>query len=282
MDVVYMIPLLITQNSQDMVMAMECFESLERIENVQLVIYNQGYLSNKQLELFMEDYNFGVHILGEASNAGITKARYKCLEYIWKTWPDVAYIAEAHVDMVFTPNWHKPLIEFMERTGEPMACPRILRYEDGAYRTNFSDDTYAFPRNLDERIKILEGLQEDRVEEKFVHPVIHNAKVLKEIHPYDVRFLTGFQGYEDDSIVLGYNYYVGTKANWRPKIYMGSCVYHKTLAQRMGLPNLHQEFGRNYEGLKVQYGAYGFEALGRIHKSEIFMDCFRQQIISNE
>lgn len=281
MEIVYMIPLLITQSCEDMVMAMECFESLERIENIQLVIYNQGYLTNKQLKIFMEDYNIGVHILGEGSNVGITKARHECLEYIWKTWPDTKYIAEAHVDMVFTPNWDKPLIAFMERTGEPMVCPRILIFEEGQYKTNFSDQTFDFSKNLNERIKLLESLQEHRVEEKFVHPVIHNASVLKEIHPYDVRFLTGHQGYEDDSIVLGYNYYQGTKMKWRPKMYMGSCVYHKTLAQRMGLPNLFQEFSKNYEGIKMQYGAYGFESLARIHNSTIFEDDFRKCVMDS-
>lgn len=257
-----------------MVMAMECFDSLERIENVELVIYNQGHLTNNQLKLFMEDYNFNVHILGNATNAGITVARHECLEYIFKTWPDVNYIAEAHVDMVFTPNWHKPLIAFMERTGEPIVCPRILIYEDGAYRTNFSDQTFDFPKDLSERITLLESLQEDRVEEKFVHPVIHNAKVLREIHPYDIRFLTGKQGYEDDSILLGYNYYIGTKHKWRPKLYMGSCVYHKTLAQRTMLPGIYEEFGRNYAGIRTQYGAYGFEQLYRIHNNPQFMNDF--------
>lgn len=276
MEIVYMIPFLVTKNGQDMKMAMECFESLERIENVQLVLYNQGYLNNHQLKSFMEDYNFDVHILGGTTNVGITMARHECLEYIWKTWPEVKYIAEAHVDMVFTPHWHKPLIKFLEDTGEPIVCPRILIYENNAYRTNFSEETFNFPKDLDGRIKVLESLQEDTVKEKFVHPVIHRAEVLKEIHPYDVRFLTGKQGYEDDSILLGYNYYIGTKHKWRPKMYMGSCVYHKTLAQRIGLPNIFDEFSKNYMGLKNQYGGYGFEELARIHHNEDFIRCFKE------
>lgn len=271
---VYILPFFVNEqlHGHDYCMAKDCLESLSQNEDVQIVIYNQGCMKTEEIDKLMGKYNIKYHVIGEGTNIGIPAARYCCLNYIWDNIPETEYIAEVHLDMVFTKDWHKPLIQYLKESGEPLVAPRILFIEEltRKYKVLGNDSDIEFPNNLGERLDILNAFKEDKIVEGFVHPIIHNAKILKEIHPYDVKFLIGKQGFEDDSIVLGYNYYMGTRNKWKPKINYNSCVYHKTMAQRMILKDLHEETMKNLNGLYAQYGAYGFDELKRIHNSELF------------
>ena len=121
------------------------------------------------------------------------------------------------------------------------------------------------PSTYRELITHLEGFSLDEVHPGFVHPVIHRSSALRSVGGYDTQFLSGKQSYEDDSLLIGYIYYMGTKNNWRPKCYLNSWVYHATMAQRMFLPDRHLDFSINEKGLFLQYGAYGLKQLSEIH-----------------
>ena len=267
----------------DLSMAKNCFDSLENCKDAEVIIYNQGSLSNSSLETFMKEYKFKYHIIGDGENIGIPLARNACLQYIWAYFPNVTHIAEIHLDMIFPPDWSDPLINYLNTTSEPCVCPRIVYYEsemaEKGFKVTGKDNIINFYGSLQEKIKILEDFKEDKIIEGFVHPIIHKAEALKEIHPYDPKFLQGKQGFEDDSILLGYNYYIGTKNKWRPKINFNSCVYHQTMAQRMQLNNINNEMEKNLNGLYAQYGAYGFKELYRIHNNELFNQLFNMSTV---
>lgn len=40
--------------------------------------------------------------------------------------PEVKYISEIHVDMIFTPQWSKTIVNYLETSDEPMMSPGIL------------------------------------------------------------------------------------------------------------------------------------------------------------
>ena len=274
---VYIIPFFVNslELHADLTMARNCFDSLESCKAAEVVIYNQGYLSNDLLEAFIKGYKFKHHIIGDSENIGIPLARNACLQYIWAHLPNVTHIAEIHIDMIFPPDWSDSLIDYLNTTSEPCVSPRIVYYEsemdEKGFKVTGKNNIISFDGNLQDKFNILEGLREDKIIEGFVHPIIHKAEALKEIHPYDPKFLQGKQGFEDDSILLGYNYYIGTKHKWRPKINFNSCVYHQTMAQRMQLDNINAEMEKNLNGLYAQYGAYGLSELYRIHKNnELF------------
>lgn len=267
-----MVPFFINKNNykynQELEMSREFLESLQYCNYSTLIFYNQGPFSNLELYQYLSQYNLKFEILGSGINVGIVQSRYIMTRYIIDKYPDCKYVAEVHLDMIFSPNWEQPLIEFLESTDEPFIAPRIVYNKDNAYFTTGSTEKINFPKLLSEKISVLNSLRENIVIEGFVHPVIHKLKILKEIHPYDVRFLTGKQGYEDDSLLLGYSYYIGTRNKWKPKICFNSCVYHKVVGQRGDLPRMNLDFNKNLYGLKVQYGSYGLEELSRIHGSK--------------
>ncbi|WP_368490416.1 class I SAM-dependent methyltransferase [Clostridium sp. BJN0013] len=262
---IYMIPFFINKENydEDIDMAYQCLESLSYSKDVNLLIFNQGCLSNKELDSILQKFNFNYKLLGNGENIGITLSRYIGFRYIIENYSHVDYVTEAHVDMIFPPNWQDPLIDYLNSSEEPMISPKIV--------TNFSDEISSNTTiSLADKIKYLSTKGEDKITQGFVHPVIHKLSILKELCPYDVGFLTGTQGYEDDSILLGYNYYMGTGKKWVPKIYHKSCVYHKTLFQRFKLPNLSESFNKNYQGLKLEYGSYGLKELARIYPDNNF------------
>ena len=113
---------------------------------------------------------------------------------------------------------------------------------------------------------LLNQLTFDKVVEGFVHPVLHRSEVLKAVGGYDTRFLQGKQGYEDDSLLIGYRYYLGTKINWKPKCLLKTRVYHATLAQRISLIDKNQDFQKNLRGLIYQYGVKGLMELSSIYE----------------
>jgi len=280
-----MLPFFINKSASlfesDMKMAYDCLKSLAYSQDLKLVIYNQGGLTNQELTEYMQSFTLDYDIIGDGINVGITMARYRLLQYIYQKYSDASYIAEIHVDMIFSQNWHMPLIDYLENSEEPLISPRILTAENSGYA--FSDNAESissFPDTVEEVMALLEKSTKAGIVEGFVHPVIHKVSILKNIPAYDVGFLTGKQGYEDDSLLLGYSYYLGTSKKWKPKRCLHSCVYHKTIGQRFSLPNLSEEFQKNYLGLYTQYAAYGLKELARIHgKQPHFYALYRNSII---
>lgn len=271
MDIIYMLPFFLNKNGSDFIydlkMSNDFFKSLEGCDYKLILIYNQGCFTNEELDYYLSNYNIKFKVLGNGINDGITFARHSMINFIKEYYNDTKYVAEVHLDMIFTPNWAKPLIYFLEKTKEPIVSPRIVYYEDNEYKATGKKESFIFPEALEDKLKFMESLCENRVDYGFVHPVIHRFNALKKINAYDISFLTGKQGYEDDSIILGYNYYMGTKENWVPKIYYKSCVYHKTIGQRNKLKGLNEDFEKNLIGLKTQYGAYGQKELSRIYSN---------------
>ncbi|WP_152393326.1 hypothetical protein [Paenibacillus guangzhouensis] len=279
MKIVHTLPLLIRGEfsyDDDLRMAKTCFESLRMSDDCLVVVYNQGCFSNEDLREILTSYDLQAVILGHGENVGIAQGRQTCFEYIWEHHGDVEYISEIHLDMVFPPQWHVPLVDYLVSTDEPMISPGIVTIYGVLQPFN---DEIAIPDNTEALIAMLSDLNREETREGFVHPVVHKASVLREIGGYDTRFLKGKQGYEDDSLLLGYLYYMGTRTNWKPKCYLKSWVYHATMAQRMALPDKHLEFALNKEGLIRQYGAYGLKRLSTIHRNPSAFETLLQETL---
>jgi hypothetical protein len=272
--VIHTMPLL--YRSSDLTLFEQCFESLGKSDEKFVVIYNQGNLSQTTLEKMLAHYNIPNVVLGFGENIGIAQARQKCFEYIWGNFKEVEYISEIHLDMVFPRNWYESLLHFLDTTDEPMVSPGILTSSGELQPLN---QFTVLPENTTDLISLLEGFSKDEVRERFVHPVIHRAEVLKTIGGYDLQFLKGKQGYEDDSLLLGYYYYMGTRTKWRPKCFLKSWVYHATMAQRMSVPDKDLDFKANKEGLFVQYGAYGMKHLSHLHQNTPFFDSLLKEFL---
>lgn len=266
MNMIHTLPLFIREASQaeDLNMTLQCLQSLQLSQDHLVILYNQGFLTNEELALWLATHGITeTVILGDGVNAGIAKGRQACFEYIWEHYPEVQYISEIHVDMMFPPDWSVPLTDYLSEHEEPIVSPGIL--------TAFGElqplgRSMELPVTMEGIISALSAIpKENTVIEGFVHPVIHRSKVLQEIGGYDARFLRGKQGYEDDSLLLGYCYYMGNRCNWKPKCCLRSWVYHATMAQRMSLPDKLVDFAVNEQGLFEQYGAYGFKRLSQIY-----------------
>ena len=76
-------------------------------------------------------------------------------------------------------------------------------------------------------------------------------------------------------MLLGYYYYYGTRADWRPKVCYGSVVYHAIAGQRMGIDGGNVMI--NFNGLVRQYGAAGLKNLSDLHTSAWHRHFFKQQ-----
>lgn len=275
MTCVCMLPFFINKQEHlfdsDMKMAHDCLKSLTYSQDLKLVLYNQGGLTNQELNEYLRNFDLDYDIIGEGMNVGITMARYRSLQYIYQNYITANYIAEIHVDMIFSQNWHKPLIDYLASSEEPLISPRILSCKNSTYE--FFDNAELvsrLPDTVEAVMALLQKSTKDNIVEGFVHPVVHKVNVLKNIPAYDVGFLTGKQNFEDDSLLLGYNYYLGTAKQWKPKCCLHSCVYHKVVGQRSQLPNIPEEWQKNFLGLFTQYGAYGLKELTRIHDNHPF------------
>ncbi|MBP1990857.1 hypothetical protein [Paenibacillus eucommiae] len=281
MKIIHSMPLLIRDEAslaEDLIMAKQCFQSLLASEDHLVVIYNQGCLSNEEWQNILSAIGLSAVILGNGENIGIAQARQACFQYIWDHHSEVDYISEIHVDMIFPANWYVPLIDFLAGSDEPMISPGIVTQYGELQPIQLGTPVPATPQEM---IALLESLSRDECHPGFVHPVVHKAHILKEIGGYDVRFFKGKQGYEDDSLLLGYLYYLGTRTHWRPKCYLKSWVYHATMAQRMSLANKHLDFDLNEAGLFYQYGAKGMQQLSIIHPTsptfDLMIDKFTQR-----
>lgn len=268
--IVHTIPFLILEE-QDKQMAVECFNSLaQKPFDRFLVVYNQGYMGKSELEVFLSRFRIRYVILGEGRNIGIPQGRQACFEYVWENLNDTKYISEIHVDMLFSENWEQVLIEYLNRYDEPMIAPGILTAFGEKHPEHKGKKTVNVPNAYDDKLKLLKTLARDKICHGMVHPVIHKSDALKHIGGYDTRLLNGRQGYEDDSILIGYRYYMGTRNGWKPKANLNTFVYHASLAQRMHMDNINEEFEKNLEGLVQQHGIYGLRQLSEIHQDPYF------------
>lgn len=273
MEMIYTLPFFIRADesyySYDLELAHRCFSSLQHSDDVLIVLYNQGSLNKDILINFLSSYKVKTKIIGDGINIGIAKARQICFEYIWSNYSQVPFICEIHLDMIFTKNWHLPLINFLKDSQEPVISPGIITANGEMHPINKGVSAVEIPHKYEELKNLLSSKTQDEICEGFVHPVIHKSHVLKEIGGYNYHFLKGKQGYEDDSILLGYLYYMGTRTNWKPKAYLKSYVYHAAMAQRMTLQGKEEDFKLNLRGLFYQYGGYGFKHLSRLHDNDV-------------
>jgi hypothetical protein len=269
-EIAYTLPFLLLSDT-DLQMADECFRSLEAVnaEGV-LVLFNQGCLSNPQIDSLMKNYRIPYILLGQGENIGIPAARQACFEYVWKNLPGIAYVAEIHVDMIFTPDWIDILTRWLSEQDEPMIAPGILTAFGELHPEQKGIKTINVPSGYDEILSLLPTLTSDKVLQGLVHPVVHRTDCLQAVGGYDTRFLKGRQGYEDDSLLLGYRYYMGTRNDWKPKACLRARVFHRSLAQRIHMPDIREQCDRNLEGLIKQYGLYGLLQLSKIHGSRTF------------
>jgi hypothetical protein len=190
--------------------------------------------------------------------------------------PETLYISELHLDMVFSPNWEDALTQYLEGNDEPLIGCGIV---DKTGAMPFLDKSVALPGKLEQLVDFLAGLKTDRVVRGFTNPCVHVLKILKETGGYDTNFLKGRQCFEDDSMLLGYYYYYGTKRGWYPKVNYNSVVYHGVAGQRMAAGGNSND---NYAGLVKQYGVMGLKALSGLHSSawhkRFFLDRYMEGI----
>lgn len=262
--IAHTIPLLIT-NERDIDMMVAALTSLAASDpGGLLILFNQGVMPNEELLPILKSVNLHSIILGKGVNVGIPRGRQNCFEYIWTAYPNIAYISEIHVDMLFAKDWINVLVSYLESHDEPMICPGIMT-SNGELQPECKVGINAgsIPlSDINKMYAVLGAFTYPGVVEGFVHPVIHKAQALKTVGGYDTGLLTGLQGYEDDSLLLGYRYYMGTRINWLPKCCVKTRVYHATLAQRYKVNFTPHE---NLRGLISQYGIEGIKQLGYIY-----------------
>lgn len=280
--VAHTIPFLIT-TKRDLEMAELCLSSLARSDPGSLVVlYNQGQLTKEEVGSFTKKYNLQVEVLGDGQNVGIAAGRVACFRHIWANLPDIEFVSEIHVDMIFPEKWIKDLVDFLRCTDEPMICPGILTLQgelhpDAKGKPIITEEIPIFDW---ERMNcLLRSLTSAKIVEGFVHPVVHKSDVLRSVGGYDTRFIKGKQGYEDDSLLLSYRYYLGTKSNWRPKCLLSVRVFHATLFQRMSLPSKEEDFNRNLTGLIFQFGVKGLIELGKLHGENLQFSILAKEMI---
>lgn len=264
MRLVHTLLFLLTENgmAEDMKMASVCLKSLEKSTYKTVVVYNQGTLGNENLKEYLNQFDLDFHIIGESMNVGTTIGRQSCFEYIWSNLPSTEYISELHLDMIFTNNWEKMLVNYLDTHDEPVISCGII---DKSGNMPFLGKTTAIPVRDSIGDNFLKHHCEDSIIHGFSNPCIHVSKILKKTGGYNSSFLTGKQCFEDDSMLLGYYYYYGTKQNWYPKINYNSVVYHDIAGQRIGLSD---NVIINFNGLVRQYGAMGLKHLSILHESE--------------
>ncbi len=246
---------------EDTQLASNCLKSLELSSYKTVVIYNQGEMSNEALKVFVAPFDLECHIIGDGINAGTVIGRQKCFEYIWENLPDTDYISELHMDMYFTSHWEDELVEYLENNDEPIVSCGIID-KDG--QMPFLNKKAALPQNMAQFDEFLRELKSDDIVHGFTNPCVHVSKILRETGGYNAQFLKGRQCFEDDSMLLGYYYYYGTKRGWYPKINYNSVVYHAVAGQRL---NVWDSIKVNFGGLVKQYGAMGLKALSSLHHS---------------
>lgn len=271
--VVHTMPLWITCN-EDWDVLKNCLLSLSLSDpGGHLVVYNQGMADWRTINDLIKSYGLNPCVLGDGSeNIGIPAARQKCFEFIWDRstfqFPDVRYITEIHVDMLFPKDWVKVLSYYLDTHDEPMICPGILTI-------NGELQPEGIHINIDEASipNWLMILKSTHIGPGFVHPVMHKNEALRAIGGYDITMLTGKQGWEDDSLLVGYRYYMGLRNDWVPKCNCNTRVFHATIMQRRKV----EMTTHNLAGLTRKYGVAGFEQLHKLYpQDETFREIVHQ------
>lgn len=255
------------KESTELNMVTECLKSLEQTSDTQIVVYNQGHQTNEELVEFFKQFKINFYILGEGNNIGIAAARQKCFEFIWYAFPNNEFISELHIDMIFPVDWDKPLIKFLDETDEPMVGPGIITADGELYPSDSQSSSLKIeiPEKMGSWLEIAPQYKQDTILKGLTYPLIHKSDALKAIGGYNLQFLKGGQEFEDDSLLLGYLYYMGIKNNWYPKSNLNSIVYHAVGYQRFNITGYQNESSKNLNGLFIMYGAMGFKHLADIH-----------------
>lgn len=249
------------KSEADKALAVNCLKSLESSTYKTVVIYNQGTMTKDELEKFTALFQLDCHIIGDGVNAGTVVGRQKCFDYIWENLPNTTYISELHLDMCFTPHWEDPLVQYLADNDEPLISCGIV---DQKGFMPFLERQIPSPQVPLSTAEFLAEQRTDRVIPGFTNPCVHVSEILKETGGYQAEFLKGNHCFEDDSMLLGYYYYYGTKRNWYPKVNFNSVVYHAVAGQRLGVDG---KMDLNFQGLIRQYGFMGLKALSTLHTS---------------
>ena len=273
MKLIHTLLFLLRENrlAEDLDMAKACLQSLAASAHKTVVVYNQGFWTNDRLKEFLSGFGLDCHVIGEGANVGTSMGRQRCFDYVWENFSDSLYISELHLDMLFPPLWENALTDYLDTHDEPLISCGIV---DKQGSMPFLNRTFVLPKAKEEFGSFLQSLREDTVLHGFTNPCIHVSKALKESGGYNTDFLKGGQCFEDDSMLLGYYYYYGTKRNWFPKISFNSVVYHAIAGQRM---NMGGDVMVNFNGLIKQYGLMGLKHLSMLHKSEWHKSFFLMQ-----
>ncbi len=287
MELIHTLLFMIRENmsEQDLFLTERCLRSLEKSKYNTVLVYNQGFWDNAKLGEYLKAFHLDCIILGDGTNVGIGLGRQKCFEFAWENMPNREFISELHLDMAFTHDWDGPLVNYLqEHEEEPMiGCGIVSKTGEVLFLNNQEEPPPDSLDKMDEyladvkknALDLLAGLKVDAVVNGYTNPCIHRLRVLKEVGGYDTRFLTGTQAFEDDSLLLGYHYYYGTHAGWRPKINFNSMVCHDVCGQRLGVENTNMQI--NYDGLVRQYGAMGLKMLSYIHQSPWHVSFFKRK-----
>ncbi len=257
-------------NAEDSRMLADCLKSLEKSTYETVVVYNQGTLTEDRIKEELAAFCLDIHIIGDGVNVGTAMGRQKCFEYIWEHMPDTEYISELHPDMVFAPHWEDPLVDYLCGHDEPIICCGILDKDGNIPVLNRKPEK---PEGMD-LVSFLSSLRTGDVLHGFTNPCVHVSAILKETGGYNTAFLKGQQCFEDDSMLLGYYYYYGTKRAWPPLVNFNSVVFHAVAGQRLGIQG---NILINLNGLIRQYGAMGIQALHTLHESAWHKRFFESQ-----
>jgi hypothetical protein len=260
---------------RDLKLAKRCLTTLEKCTHKDVLVYNQGFWSNGELENYLKNYSgLNFTVIGKGENVGILNGRQECFENVWNAFkPD--FISELHLDMAFVHNWEDHLINALNAyESEPLMSSGII---DKNGWVHFREDFAGLPpEDFDELDKFLDGLRRKAMVDGFTHPCIHRSQMLKSVGGINRGFLKGKMAMEDDSILLGYHYYLGTRNNWRPKINFNAMCVHDVAAQRLNL-DIDDGGMENLRGLVLMYGAMGLRKLAGIHSSYWHQKFFNEE-----
>lgn len=259
------------KEAEDSLLTSVCLNSLQQSTYKTVVIYNQGMMDNDKLNEVLKPFQLDIHIIGDAVNVGTVVGRQKCFEYIWAKLPETQYISEIHPDMIFAPHWEDALVDYLDSHDEPVISCGIVDQNGNMPFLNQKAETQEGMSDFNE---FLLNLRSDKVVRGFTCPCVHVSSILKQTGGYNAAFLKGRQCFEDDSMLLGYYYYYGTKRNWHPLVNYNSVVYHAVAGQRLGIKG---NVMVNFNGLVRQYGAMGVKALVSLHESKWHKNFFTGQ-----
>jgi len=256
----------------DLARAHACLKSLEKSTFKTIVIYNQGFWDNNRLEDYLKSFGLDCVVIGSGVNVGIVQGRQACFEWIWSNLPNISFVSELHMDMIFTHNWETPLVDYLKDHNEPViSCGIVDKFRQMPFQNIVAPP---IPTDLEALDNYLLKLRVDSVVYGFTHPCVHKLDILKEIGGLNTSLLKGKQAFEDDSLLLGYHYYYGTKANWKPSVNYNTVVYHEIGGQRYDLTD---SLMVNFEGLVRQYGAMGLKQLANLHTNDWSVRFFTDQ-----